>query len=114
MRFRAVALRPFVDSLACDKVVLSNRPLTAWTAISFDPIQASIGVIHASNSSALALALALRRDSLTHVNTCICYFCVFRIDGIHQQLEEELSVVAQFIDGVANLRPKGTLVCLVL
>lgn len=31
-----------------------------------------------------------------------------RIDEIHQQLEEELSVLAQFIDGVANLRPKDT------
>jgi len=31
-----------------------------------------------------------------------------RIDEIHQQLEEELSVLGQFIDGVANLRPKDT------
>ena len=30
-----------------------------------------------------------------------------RIDEIHQQLEEQLSVLAHFIDGVANLRPKG-------
>jgi len=31
-----------------------------------------------------------------------------RIDEIHQQLEEQLSVLANFIDGVANLRPKDT------
>ncbi|XP_073247948.1 uncharacterized protein [Porites lutea] len=31
-----------------------------------------------------------------------------RIDEIHQQLEEQLSVLAHFIDGVANLRPKDT------
>ena len=31
----------------------------------------------------------------------------FRIDEIHQQLEEQLAVLARFIDGVANLRPKG-------
>lgn len=30
-----------------------------------------------------------------------------RIDEIHQQLEEQLSVLSHFIDGVANLRPKG-------
>ena len=30
-----------------------------------------------------------------------------RIDEIHQQLEEQLSVLAHFIDGVASLRPKG-------
>lgn len=32
---------------------------------------------------------------------------VYRIDEIHQQLEEQLSVLSHFIDGVANLRPKG-------
>lgn len=32
---------------------------------------------------------------------------VCRIDEIHQQLEEQLSVLSHFIDGVANLRPKG-------
>ncbi|XP_020612495.1 trichohyalin-like [Orbicella faveolata] len=31
-----------------------------------------------------------------------------RIDEIHQQLEEQLSVLSHFIDGVANLRPKDT------
>lgn len=31
-----------------------------------------------------------------------------RIDDIHQQLEEQLSVLSHFIDGVANLRPKDT------
>lgn len=31
-----------------------------------------------------------------------------RIDEIHLQLEEQLSVLAHFIDGVANLRPKDT------
>ncbi|XP_073249856.1 uncharacterized protein [Porites lutea] len=31
-----------------------------------------------------------------------------RIDEIHQQLEEQLSALAHFIDGVANLRPKDT------
>ena len=35
------------------------------------------------------------------------YIIVSRIDEIHQQLEEQLSVLANFIDGVANLRPKG-------
>ena len=37
-----------------------------------------------------------------------CSLALFRIDEIHQQLEEQLSVLAHFIDGVANLRPKGT------
>ncbi|XP_078352328.1 uncharacterized protein LOC144637027 [Oculina patagonica] len=31
-----------------------------------------------------------------------------RVDEIHQQLEEQLSVLSHFIDGVANLRPKDT------
>lgn len=37
-----------------------------------------------------------------------------RIDEIHQQLEEQLSVLSHFIDGVANLRPKGMPLSLVL
>ena len=39
---------------------------------------------------------------------------VRRIDEIHQQLEEQLSVLSHFIDGVANLRPKGLFSVLVM
>ena len=42
------------------------------------------------------------REINLHCNDSLC-----RIDEIHQQLEEQLSVLSHFIDGVANLRPKG-------
>ena len=31
----------------------------------------------------------------------------FRIHTIHLQLEDQLAVLAHFLDGVANLRPTG-------
>ena len=40
-------------------------------------------------------------------------FLLCRIDEIHEQLEEQLAVLSRFIDGVANLRPKGTSLSLV-
>ena len=40
-------------------------------------------------------------------------FLLCRIDEIHQQLEEQLAVLSRFIDGVANLRPKGASLSLV-
>ena len=40
-------------------------------------------------------------------------FFLCRIDEIHQQLEEQLAVLSRFIDGVANLRPKGASLSLV-
>lgn len=40
-------------------------------------------------------------------------FLLRRMDEIHQQLEEQLAVLSRFIDGVANLRPKGASLSLV-
>ena len=46
-------------------------------------------------------------------STYIAMILLCRIDEIHQQLEEQLSVLSHFIDGVANLRPKGSPLSLV-
>jgi hypothetical protein len=46
--------------------------------------------------------------STVEVKQSILHFSSqYRVDGIHIKLQHELGLLTSFIDGVANLRPKG-------